>query len=120
MAVVASNAQSPPAYWRVTRKDRSRPRNPYSAVPKAMATRYGSDNPSAETCEPPARARSTPAWATRKRGVQRMAGPAVKGICRVPVGGGKTFLGRAISSRGGVGSVVVARGVVAVKLEREY
>src|SRR5579859_2778735 len=78
MANVASQAHRLPTYWRARRKERSRPRKPYKAVPKAMAMRYGSENPSAATGEPAARARSTPVWASSRKGAQRMAGPTAK------------------------------------------
>src|SRR5437660_8484036 len=69
IAMVARKAQRSPAYWRAIRNASRRPRNPQNAVPKAMARRYGAENPSAGTCEPKTRANKTPPWATSRNGV---------------------------------------------------
>src|SRR6266851_9908208 len=60
IATVARSAHKSPANWRATRNASSSPRNPQNAVPKAMARRYGAENPSAAPCEPSARLIRTP------------------------------------------------------------
>src|ERR1700730_12261130 len=69
IARVAINAQRASTYSAAKRLESSNPRNPYSAVPNAMATRYVAENPSAAMCQPHARASSTPACATSRNGV---------------------------------------------------
>src|SRR5580692_3013872 len=78
IATVARNAQRSPTYFAAIRIASSSPRNPYTAVPSAMANRYGSENPSAATLDPSARATRTPICATIRNGAQRIAGPTVK------------------------------------------
>src|SRR6266404_2090044 len=77
IATVARDPHKSPAYWRARRNASSSPRNPQNAVPKAIARRYGAENPSAATCEPRARARSTPPCASNKNGAHSIAGPTV-------------------------------------------
>src|SRR5579871_4229474 len=78
IATVARNAQRWPTYFEAICIASNSPRNPYTAVPSAMANRYGAENPSAATLEPSARAMRTPACATIKNGVHKIAGPTVK------------------------------------------
>src|ERR1700720_3512576 len=78
IASVARKAHKSPAYWRARRNASSSPRKPQNAVPKAIARRYGPEKPSAATCEPSARASSTPPCASNKKGAHSIAGPTVK------------------------------------------
>src|ERR1700728_4074525 len=78
MEMVARKAQHSSTYLLARRFASSKPRKPYSAVPNAMAKRYGAEKPSAATCDPIARASITPACAISRNGPQRIAGPTVK------------------------------------------
>src|ERR1700733_172347 len=78
IATVARNAQRAPTYFAAIRIASSKPRNPYTAVPNAIANRYGAENPSAAILDPSARAISTPTCATIRNGAHRIAGPTVK------------------------------------------
>src|ERR1700733_13246991 len=75
---VAKNPQLSPTYFAASRIASNSPRNAYTAVPKAIANRYGVENPSAATFDPSARATRTPACATIRNGAHKIAGPTVK------------------------------------------
>ncbi len=69
-----------------------------------LARRYVVEKPSAGTAEPSDRASSTLAWARRRKGDHRMAGPTVKWLSRWPVrvrnsGTGWPFLSRRFSRK---------------------
>src|ERR1700748_3132656 len=59
IATVARKAKRSPTYFAAISIANSKPRNPYTAVPSAIANRYGEENPSAATIDTSARATRT-------------------------------------------------------------
>ena len=75
---VARKAQRSATYFAPGRNEIKSARNPYNAVPSAIATRYGLEKPSAGTC-PPRRSHSKDASVRDNRnGDHRIAGPTEK------------------------------------------